>query len=95
MYAENGVWCGGFCANPLAVFAPAGKPRCTNSEVAMGSGQLSYVMSCSGPMGVKIKGQMRGTYTADSFNMNSNISAMGRSMAITSTGKRVGECTGK
>lgn len=72
-------------------------PSCRFSKYEMKGGRIATEMSCS-QNGGTMTARASGSYTPTSFNVTSNTVMSGQMsmrMSSTSTGRRVGPCTGK
>ena len=70
---------------------------CRFEKFDMADGRIDAVMLCDGPQGGTMRNAMAGSFTADSFTMQSEMKIAGEGpgavqMKLRSEGKRVGDC---
>lgn len=77
-------------AAPLAVKTKGG-PKCSNSDMQMSNGSVTYKSKCKAMLGT-MKSTWSGTYSPETFSVTGSMSAMGRSMTVTQNGRYLGAC---
>ena len=106
MMAQNQAHDFKTCLTPEDVNKPkedffAGKNNeCRYDHFTMGGGKIDAAMRCGGKDGTNVM-QMAGTYSPDSYNMQTSMKIRsgeaegGMAMSMRIEAQRIGECTGK